>query len=338
MMEQAVMSSQSLPLEFEQQVDQLCDEFEDALKSGRIPNFDEYITRLPAKAHRHLLRELTKLLRDYVALPHLNGNATTSGTTVAQPVAGPNPPKGNGDLGESTKVYLRQSLKVLQQNDDYGRDYFDGFKEGLGKETSRIVRTVTYEATDPTVDSQIIQLKDSGANVFFNVAGAKAAAQGIRKAADIAWKPIQYLNNVSASVAAVMKPAGFDNAQGIITASYLKDSTDKQWDNDDEMKAWRAWMDKWMPGANKADANHLYGYAVTMLMCETLKKCGNDLTRANVMKQAANFQKYRLALLLPGILINTSPTDYYPIQAVQLQRFKGDTWELFGEVMHAEGS
>ena len=229
-------------------------------------------------------------------------------------------------------------IAVLHQNDDYGRDYFDGFKEGLGKETGRIVRVVTYEATDPTVDSQIIQLKDSGANVFFNVSGAKAAAQGIRKAADIAWKPVQYLNNVSASVAAVMKPAGYDNAQGIITASYLKDSTDKQWDDDAEMKTWRAWMDKWMPGANKADANHLYGYAVTILMCETLRKCGDDLTRANVMRQAANYQKYRLPLLLPGILINTSPTDYYPIQAVQLQRFKGETWELFGDVLHAEST
>ena len=229
-------------------------------------------------------------------------------------------------------------IAVLHQNDDYGRDYFDGFKEGLGKETGRIARVVTYEATDPTVDSQIIQLKDSGANVFFNVSGAKAAAQGIRKAADIAWKPVQYLNNVSSSVAAVMKPAGYDNAQGIITAAYMKDATDKQWDDDPEMKAWRAWMDKWMPGANKADANHFYGYAVTALMCETLRKCGDDLTRANVMKQAANFQKYRLPLLLPGILINTSPTDYYPIQAVQLQRFKGETWELFGEVMHAEST
>ncbi len=229
-------------------------------------------------------------------------------------------------------------IAVLHQNDDYGRDYFDGFKEGLGKEIGRIARVVTYEATDPTVDSQVIQLKDSGANVFFDASGAKAAAQAIRKVADINWKPAHYLNNVSASVAAVMKPAGFDNAQGIITAAYLKDSTDKQWDDDAEMKTWRAWMDKWMPGANKADANHLYGYAVTMLMTETLRKCGDDLTRANVMKQAANFQKYRLPLLLPGILISTSPTDYYPIQAVQLQRFKGETWELFGEVMHAESS
>jgi branched-chain amino acid transport system substrate-binding protein len=229
-------------------------------------------------------------------------------------------------------------IAVLMQNDDYGRDYYDGFREGLGKETGRIVKVVTYEATDPTVDSQIIQLKDSGGNVFFNISGAKAAAQGIRKAADIAWKPVHYLNNVSASVAAVMKPAGFDNAQGIITASYLKDATDKQWDDDAEMKAWRAWMNKWMPGANHADANHIYGYAVTFLMHETLKKCGNTLTRENVMRQAADHQKLRVPLLLPGILVNTSPTDFYPVQAVQLQRFKGETWELFGDVLHAESA
>jgi branched-chain amino acid transport system substrate-binding protein len=229
-------------------------------------------------------------------------------------------------------------IAVLHQNDDYGRDYLGGFKEGLGKEEGRIAKIVTYEATDPTVDSQIIQLKDSGANVFFNVSAPKAAAQGIRKAAEIDWKPAHYLNNVSASVAAVMKPAGYDNAQGIITAAYIMDATDKQWDNNDEMKAWRVWMDKNMPQANKADANHIYGYAVAVLMTETLKRCGDELTRANLMKQAASFKNYRLPLLLPGITVNTSPTDYYPIQAVQLQRFKGETWELFGDVMHAESS
>ncbi len=229
-------------------------------------------------------------------------------------------------------------IAVLHQNDDYGRDYLGGFKEGLGKDVGKIVKIVTYEATDPTVDSQIIQLKDSGANVFFNVTAPKASAQAIRKAADIDWKPVHYLNNISASVAAVMKPAGYDNAQGIITAAYIMDATDKKWDDDEEMKAWRAWMDRNMPQANKADANHIYGYAVAMLMTETLKRCGSDMTRANLMKQAAGFQRYRLPLLLPGITVNTSPTDFYPIQAVQLQRFKGETWELFGEVMHAEST
>jgi branched-chain amino acid transport system substrate-binding protein len=230
-------------------------------------------------------------------------------------------------------------IGVLSQNDDYGRDYLGGLKEGLGKDVGRIVKSVTFEATDPTVDSQIIQLKDSGANVFMNFAGPKAAAQGIRKMADIDWKPAaHYLNNISASVAAVLKPAGFENSQGIITAAYLMDATDKQWAGNEEMKTWQAWMDKNMPQANKADLNYLYGYAVSFLMCETLKRCGDNLTRANLMRQAAGFHDFRVPLLLPGITISTSPTDYYPIQAVQLQRFKGETWDLFGEVMHAESS
>jgi branched-chain amino acid transport system substrate-binding protein len=229
-------------------------------------------------------------------------------------------------------------IGVLMQNDDYGKDYFGGFKEGLGKDADKIVKHVTFEVTDPTVDSQVIQLKDSGANVFFNIATPKAAAQAIRKAADLGWKPAQYLNNVSASVGSVMKPAGLDNSQGIITAQYLKDPTDKQWENTEDFKAWVAWMDKWMPGANKADANYVFGYSVATLMHETLKKCGDELTRDNVMKQATNFQKFKLPLLLPGITINTSPTDYYPIQSVQLARFKGETWDLFGDVMSAEGS
>ncbi|MFI5034248.1 MAG: ABC transporter substrate-binding protein [Reyranellales bacterium] len=228
---------------------------------------------------------------------------------------------------------------ILMQNDDFGRDYLDGFKEGLGKDNlGKIVKQVTYEVTDPTVDSQIIQLKDSGANVFMNITAPKQAAQAIRKAADIGWKPAHYLVNVSVSVAAVMKPAGFDNSQGIITASYLKDATDHQWDNDEEMKTWSAWMDKNMPGANKADANHVYGYAASTLMHETLKRCGDELTRANLMKQASSFSKFRVPMLLPGITVNTSPTDFYPIQAVQLSRFKKDSWDLFGEIMHAESS
>jgi branched-chain amino acid transport system substrate-binding protein len=228
---------------------------------------------------------------------------------------------------------------VLMQNDDFGKDYVDGFKEGLGKDAGNVIaKLVTYEVTDPTVESQIIQLKDSGANVFFNVATPKFAAQAIRKAADIGWKPAQYMTNVSASVTSVMKPAGFDNGQGIITAAYLKDPTDKRWEDDAEMKTWRAWMDKYMPGANQGDANYVYAYSVSFLMQQTLAKCGDELTHANVMKQAANFQKLRVPMLLPGITVSTSPTDYYPIQAVQLQRFKGETWDLFGEVMAAEGS
>jgi branched-chain amino acid transport system substrate-binding protein len=229
-------------------------------------------------------------------------------------------------------------IGVLMQNDDYGKDYWEGFKEGLGKDANKVVKHVTFEVTDPTVDSQIIQLKDSGANVFFNIATPKAAAQAIRKSADIGWKPAHYINNVSASVGAVMKPAGFDNSQGIITAAYLKDPTDKEWDNDAEMKAWREFMTKYMSGANQNDANYIFAYAVSFLMHQTLKKCGDTLTRENLMKQAASHQKLRVPLLLPGITVNTGPTDYYPIQSVQLQRFKGETWERFGDIMAAEST
>jgi branched-chain amino acid transport system substrate-binding protein len=200
------------------------------------------------------------------------------------------------------------------------------------------VKLVTYEATDPTVDSQIIQLKDTGANAFLNISTPKFATQAIRKMADIAWKPAHYLANPSASVAAVMKPAGFDNCQGIQTAAYLKDPTDKQWESSDDMKAWRAFMAKYMPNGNVNDVNISFAYSVATLMVETLRRCGDDLTRANVMKQAANYRNYTPPMLLPGITVNTSPTDYYPIEAVQMQRFKGETWELFGEVMHAESS
>jgi branched-chain amino acid transport system substrate-binding protein len=227
-------------------------------------------------------------------------------------------------------------IAVLMQNDDYGRDYYDGLREGLGKAVDRIVQTVTYEVTDPTVDSQIIQLKDTGADVFFNITAPKAAAQAIRKAADIGWKPVHYLNNVSASVAAVMKPAGFEASQGIITAAYLKDPTDRQWDDTPDMKAWHAWMAKYNPGANLADANNVFGYAVASTLHRTLEQCGNDLTRANVMKQAANLKKLAIPLLLPGITVNTSPTDYYPLQSERLARFKGESWELFGDVMSNE--
>ena len=229
-------------------------------------------------------------------------------------------------------------IAVLMQNDDYGKDYWEGFREGLGKDANRVVKHVSYEVTDPTVDSQVIQLKDSGANVFFNIATPKFAAQAMRKAGDIGWKPVIYLNNVSSSVASTMKPAGFDNVQGVITAQYLMDPTDTQWDANPDMKSWVEWMKKSNAGASLQDASNVFAYTVSFLMHETLKKCGDNLTRENLMKQAANHQKLKVPLLLPGITVNTSPTDYYPIQAVQLSRFKGETWELFGDVMHAESS
>ena len=229
-------------------------------------------------------------------------------------------------------------IGVLMQNDDYGKDYWDGFKEGLGKEVGRIAKHVTYEVTDPTVDSQVIQLKDTGANVFFNIAIPKFAAQAMRKAAEIGWRPAQYLNNVSGQVTTTMKPAGFENVQGVITAAWLKDPTDHQWDGDAEMKTWREWMAKYNPNGNLGDVNYVYAYSVSFLMEQTLKKCGDELTRENLIKQAANHQKLRVPCLLPGITVSTGPTDFYPVQAVQLQRFKGETWDLFGDVMHAEAS
>jgi branched-chain amino acid transport system substrate-binding protein len=229
-------------------------------------------------------------------------------------------------------------IAVLMQNDDYGKDYWDGFKEGLGKEIGRVAKHVTYEVTDPTVDSQVIQMKDSGANVFFNISIPKFAAQSMRKAADIGWRPAQYLNNVSGQVTTTMKPAGFENVQGVITAAWLKDPTDHQWDGDAEMKTWREWMAKYNPNGNLGDVNYVYAYSVSYLMEQTLKKCGDNLTHENLMRQAANHQKLRVPCLLPGITVSTSPTDFYPVQAVQLQRFKGESWELFGDVMHAESS
>ena len=230
-------------------------------------------------------------------------------------------------------------IGVLMQNDDYGKDYFNGFKQGLGKDADKlIVSHVTYEVTDPTVDSQMIQLKNSGANVFFNITTPKFAAQAIKKAAEIGWKPAHYLNNVSASIGAVMKPAGFENAQDIITAYYIKDPTDPQFQNDKDVVEWKAFMQKYYPTGNLIDSSNAFAYAVSSLMHHVLKQCGDDLTRENVMKQAANVKNLQLPMVLDGIKVNTSPTDYYPLQSVRLARFKGETWDLFGEILSNEGS
>jgi ABC-type branched-subunit amino acid transport system substrate-binding protein len=230
-------------------------------------------------------------------------------------------------------------IGVLMQNDDYGKDYWDGFKEGLGKDASKlVVKHVTYEITEPTVDSQIIQLKAADANVFFNIATPKFAAQAMRKVADLGWKPAQYVNNVSASVGTVMKPAGYDNVQGVLTASYVLDPTDPTWANHPDLAEFKAFMAKYHPTAHLADLGNVSGYTVSYLMAETLRRCGDNLTRANVMKQATSFQKFRVPMLLPGITVSTSPTDYYPIQAVQLARFKEQSWQLFGEILSAESA
>ncbi len=230
-----------------------------------------------------------------------------------------------------------EKIAVLWQNDDSGKDYVAGFMKGLGKENEKmVVASVSYEVTDPTVDSQIIQLKNSGATVFFNDAAPKAAAQAIRKVAELGWKPAHYLTNVSASVTSVLKPAGFDASQGIITAAYLKDPTDPQWASSPDFIEWKAWMAKYHPTGNPLDSFNAYGYAVSATMHDCLKRCGDELTRANLMKQATSMKRLVVPMLLPGITINTSPTDYYPIQSVRLQRFKGETWELFGDVLSNE--
>jgi branched-chain amino acid transport system substrate-binding protein len=240
------------------------------------------------------------------------------------------------------QVYARHILKtkpdakigILFQNDDYGKDYVKGLKDGLGdKAKSMIVAEASYEVSEPTVDSQIVQLQASGANVFFNVATPKFAAQAIRKAYDIGWKPVHYLNNVSTSVGSVLTPAGLDKSVGLITTAYFKDPTDTRWADDPAVKQWEAFMKKYNPEGNLADAFNMYAYSVALTLHQVLKQAGNELTRENIMRQAANMKDFRVDTLLPRILINTSKDDYAPIEAVQLQRFNGKQWELFGEVL-----
>jgi branched-chain amino acid transport system substrate-binding protein len=243
------------------------------------------------------------------------------------------------------KVYARHILQtkpdakiaVLYQNDDYGKDYLKGFRDGLGdKAKSMIVAEASYEVSEPTVDSQIVQLQSSGANVFFNITTPKFAAQAIRKAYDIGWKPVHYLNNVSTSVGSVLTPAGLEKSVGLITTAYLKDPTDKRWDDDAAVNKWRDFMKKYHADANVNDSFNIYGYTVAATLHQVLKQAGDNLTRDNIMRQAASMKDFRLDTLLPKITISTSNGDYAPIEAVQLQRFNGKQWELFGEVISSE--
>jgi branched-chain amino acid transport system substrate-binding protein len=199
-----------------------------------------------------------------------------------------------------------------------------------------IVAEESYETTEPTIDNHIVKLKATGANVFFNITTPKFAAQAIKKIAEIEWKPLHLLNNVSASVGSVIKPAGFNNAQDIISAQYLKDTTDPQWANDPGMKQYLDFMTKDFPEGDKLDNGTVVGFSVAQTLVQVLKQCGDDLTRENVMKQAANLKNFRTEMLLPGISINTSPTDFAPIDQLQLMRFKGEKWELFGDVISAD--
>ena len=226
-------------------------------------------------------------------------------------------------------------IGILYQNDDYGKDYLKGFEDGLGDAKKQIVLKQTYEVTDPTIDSQIVNLKNSGANVFFNITTPKFAAQAIKKAHEIGWKPLHFLNNVSSSLGTVLKPAGLDASRDLITALYMKEVTDPQWRNDKGFQDWVAFMKKYYPDGALDDQANGFGYNVAILMTQVLKQCGNDFSRENIMKQAASVKNFELPLLLPGIKVNTSPTDFAPIEQEQLAKFDGEKWALFGEVIEA---
>jgi branched-chain amino acid transport system substrate-binding protein len=233
------------------------------------------------------------------------------------------------------KNHPQGRIGILFQNDDYGKDYVKGLKDGLAGKMM-IVAELPYEPTDPTVDSQMVSLKASGADIFFNVTTPKFAAQSIKKAAEIGWKPVHLLNSVSASVGAVIKPAGLENAHGVLTALYGKDPTDPFWKDDPGMREWVAFMDKYYPDGDKSSSFPVYGYSIARTMVQVLQQCGDDLTRANVMKQAASLKDYETGMALPGIKINTSPTDFYPIEQMQMGRFNGESFVPFGPILDGE--
>jgi branched-chain amino acid transport system substrate-binding protein len=227
-------------------------------------------------------------------------------------------------------------IAVLYQNDDYGKDYLKGLKDGLGAKASMIVAEESYETTEPSIDDHIVKLKSTGADVFFNVTTPKFAAQAIKKMAEVEWKPLHILNNVSASIGSVMKPAGFENGQGIISSAYLKDTSDPQWKDDAGMKDFDEFLAKYMPEGNRIDLNLMYGYTVAQGLVHVLKNCGDDLTRANIMKQAASISNLELGGLLPGIKVNTSASDFAPISQLQLMKFKGEAWDRFGDIVNSD--
>jgi ABC-type branched-subunit amino acid transport system substrate-binding protein len=228
-------------------------------------------------------------------------------------------------------------IGILYQNDDYGKDYVKGIKDGLGaKAASMIIGEEAYETSAPTADSQIVALKAKGVDIFISITTPKFAAQSIKKVAELGWKPLFILNNVGASTGSVMKPAGFENGQAIVSATYAKDATDPQWKDDSGIRNFDAFLKKYLPEANREDASVMVGYNVVQTMVAVLKACGDTLTRENVMKQAANIKDLEIEGLLPGVKINTSGTNFAPIQQLQLMKFKGDRWELFGNVVSAE--
>jgi len=228
-------------------------------------------------------------------------------------------------------------VAILYQNDDFGKDYLKGTKDGLGaKAASTIIMEESYEVSEPSIDGHIVKIKAANPDVLLIYATPKFAAQTIKKTAELSWKPLQILTNVSISVGSVMKPAGFENAQGVLSAAYAQDSTDPQWNNDPGMKKWNEFVDKYMPGADKSDTSMVYGYGAASTLAKALEMCGDDLTRANLMKQAASLKDFAPDTLLPGVKINTGATDFAPIAQLQMQRFKGERWELFGEIISGD--
>src|SRR6202034_2426540 len=227
-------------------------------------------------------------------------------------------------------------IAVLYQNDDFGKDYLKGLKDGLGDKASMIVAEESYETAEPAIDGHIVKLKATGADVFVSITTPKFAAQAIKKLAEIEWKPLHIVANVSASVGGVMKPAGFENAQGILSAAYAKDGADPQWDNDPGMKKFYAFLAKYFPEGNKLDGSVVYGYGAAQTMVRVLEMCGDDLTRENIMKQAASLKDFPPDTLLPGIRINTSATNFAPIEQLQMMRFKGEKWDLFGDIISGD--
>ena len=228
-------------------------------------------------------------------------------------------------------------VAIFYANDDFGKDYLAGIKDIFGSKASNlIVAEESYETTEPSIDSHIVKLKGTGADVFVNISTPKFAAQAIKKMAELEWKPTHVLTDVSVSIGAVMKPAGLEASEGILSAQYMKDASDPQWKDDEGMKKFMAFIDKYMPGANVADLNLAYGYAAAQTMVQVLKQCGDDLTRENVMKQAASLKDFAPDTLIPGIKVSTSPTDFGPIEQLKMMQFKGGKWELFGDIISAE--
>ena len=228
-------------------------------------------------------------------------------------------------------------VAILYQNDDFGKDYLKGTKDGFGaKASSTIIMEESYEISEPSIDSHIVKIKAANPDVLLIYTTPKFGAQTIKKIAELGWKPLQILTNVSASVGSVMQPAGFENAQGVLSAAYAKDGGDEQWNTDPGMKKWGEFLDKYMPGADRTDSNLIYGYGAAQTLAQVLEMCGDDLTRANIMKQAASLKDFEPDTLLPGVKINTSANDFAPISQLQMQRFKGSKWERFGDIISGD--